>query len=462
MTETVKTEAVKIEEQVSLKKIVEITYPIIFSMFSLNLMIFVDRAFVAKYNLTQFAATMPAGNVASAISSIFIGVIGFASTLIAQYYGARKLKDCSLSMWQGVYLSMAFSLLIVLISPLAARIFELMGHASDLLKYEKQYFYLIIISSCVQFFITAFSSLYRGIGDTKITMYVGIISNIFNIILDWAFIFGKLGFPEMGGVVGAGLATILSSVIGCTIYVALLNRKKTAEEYSIFANKKPDRDLISKIVKFGLPSGVQSFVGTGYFSLLLLIIGKSGEFNLTCSNIAFTIEGISIFPVWGLGIALSIIAGQERGAGRTESIAKVLIKGITLGLCFNFLIILVYNLFPKQLISIFNNGGDREKFEAIINYTTILIRITSIWIVFDTIQIVIGNVLRAVGDTVFMMIIFMVMPFLFYIVLPYIFIVVLQLPLIWIWVELLIYTLFMLALVSFRFLSGKWKKIKVI
>ncbi|SHK22949.1 MATE family efflux transporter [Paramaledivibacter caminithermalis] len=455
-------EDIRNEEQVSLQKILKITYPIILSMFSLNLMVFVDRAFVAKYSLTQFAAAMPAGNIASAISSIFIGVIGFTATLIAQYYGADKKDDCSSSMWQGVYLSVVFSLLIILISPVISNIFQLMGHESHLIEFEKQYFYLIIFSSCVQLFITAFSSLYRGIGETKITMYVGVVSNVLNMILDWIFIFGKFGFPEMGGIVGAGSATITSSIVSCIIYIILLKRKKISNQYEVFANKKLDKNLIKKLARFGFPAGIQTFVGTAYFSLLLLIIGKTGEFNLTCSNIAFTIEGISIFPIWGLGMAMSIIVGQERGAGRINNIAKALKKGLMIGLCFNLLIIIVYNLFPKHLILIFNSGGDKEKFEAIVNYTTILIRVTSIWIVFDTMQIVISNVLRAVGDTMFMMIIFTIMPFLFYIVLPYIFVVVLNLSLMWIWIVLLVYTLLMLSIVSIRFISGKWKKISVI
>lgn len=450
------------DDQVSFKKIIKITYPIILSMFSLNIMIFIDRAFVAKYNLTEFAATVPAGNMATAISSIFIGVISFSGAMIAQYYGANKRKECSTSMWQGIFLSFAFAVILLLITPITSNIFSVMGHSGNLLDFEKKYFFLIICSSCVQLFITAFASMYRGIGNTKITMYVAILSNILNVILDWILIFGKLGIKEMGGVVGAGVATVISSLLGLIVYIILLNKNNLNEEYQVFSSFKYNKELIIKLIKHGLPSGIQTFVGTGYFSLMLIIIGKSGEFNLTCSNIAFTIEGISIFPIWGLGMAMSIIVGQERGAGRIHNITKALKRGILLGLCFNLLIIIVYNIFPIQLISIFNNGGDKEKFDSIINYTTILIRLTSIWIVFDTIQIVIGNVLRALGDTLFMMIIYLVMPFIFYIVLPYVLIVELKLSLVYLWIELFGFTFAMLALVSIRYMSGKWKKISVI
>ena len=58
---------------------------------------------------------------------------------------------------------------------------------------------------------------------------------------------------------------------------------------------------------FGLPAGIQTFVSTGYYSFLLLIIGESGDFNLSCANVAFTIEGISVLPVMGLATAISVI-----------------------------------------------------------------------------------------------------------------------------------------------------------
>lgn len=77
-----------------------------------------------------------------------------------------------------------------------------MGHRGELLAYEKQFFYLMIFSNCVQIMIAAFSSLFRGVGDTKKILYVALISNLCNIALDWLLIFGHWGFPELGGIKG--------------------------------------------------------------------------------------------------------------------------------------------------------------------------------------------------------------------------------------------------------------------
>lgn len=445
------------QNKISLKNIVKTTYPIILSMFSLNIMTFIDRAFVSKSSLAEFAAVVPASNLATTISSIFIGIIGFGAALVAQYYGAENYDNCAKTLWNSIYLSIVFSLILIIISPATSSIFELMGHHGLLLKYEKQFFYLIIFSSCFQILSTGLSNFFKGINNTKVPLFVGVTSNIINILLDYVFIFGKFGCPKLGGILGSGLSTLLSCFIGVLIYLVLINEKALKYKYKLFSNLKLDKTLILKLLHFGLPSGIQTFVGTGYFTLLLLIIGKTGELNLSCANIAFTIENISVLPVQGIGIAISIIVGNEIGAGRIHNVQKILKNGLILGFLFNVFLILLFNLFPDTLISIFNSGNSKE----ILTYTIPLIKITSIWLIFDTTQIIISNILKSTGDTVFMMIIFMTVPFIFYIALPYILCVILSLKLYWVWIDLLIFTFCMLTLVSIRFVKGKWKTINI-
>ncbi|MGC5327092.1 MATE family efflux transporter [Brevibacillus sp. SYSU BS000544] len=448
-------------EKISYKKIISVTYPIILSMFSINIMIFVDRAFIAQYDITQFAAVMPASNVATSLASIFLGVVGFSSTLISHFYGAGDRNNCSKSLWQGVYISLLASLILLLTAPVFSSVFSLMGHSGELLIYEKQFFYLMIFANCVQILIAAFSSLFRGVGDTKKILYVAVISNICNIVLDWLLIFGNWGFPELGGIMGAGIATLISCFINLAITILMLCSKSYKAGFQVFKNLSLDRELFVKIWKFGLPSGIQSFVGTAYFSMLLLIIGKSGESDITAANIVFTIEGLSIFPIWGLGNALSILAAQERGGGRIENISVVLKKGLWLALGFNVLIIVSFNVFPDFLVSIFHAKGS-QGYDLIRDITIPLVRLTSLWIIIDSVQIVIGSILKATGDTLFMMKLYLIAPILFYLLLPYLTYIVAGYSLFWVWIELLLFTVVMLVLVTKRYTGGKWRNIEVL
>ncbi|AKG35125.1 MATE family efflux transporter [Paenibacillus durus] len=447
---------------ITYRSIIGITYPIILSMFSMNIMVFVDRAFVARYDLVEFAATLPAGNTATAIANLFIGMIAFVSTLISQYYGAGKYERCASSMWQGVYLSILFSAVLLLLSPWTSLLFDMMGHTGELLVYEKRFFQLILLSSCVQLFSTSVSGLFRGVGDTKIIMIAAIAGNLCNIALDWLLIFGNLGFPEMGGVNGAGTATIVSCLFTFIIYLAMLFLPKYKDSFGSLRNFRPDKEAILKVIRFGFPAGIQAFVQTGYYSLLLIIIGGIGEVSLAAANIVFTIEGLSIFPVLGLGTAVGIIAAQERGGGRAERIPTVVRKGIMLSLVFSALIIALFNVLPVALISIFQDHDNRGMFEQIKQAALPLVRITSVWIAFDTMVILLTNVLKSIGDTFFIMVVYLTLPAIFYLVFPYWICVVHGRPIIWIWWDLLIYTFLMLGLVTVRFRNGRWKRIHVI
>lgn len=450
----------KSENMISFNQIIKLTYPLILSMLSFNAMVFVDRLYVAQYDLTQFAAMMPASFIAIGFASIFTGIIGYISVFVAQYYGAGRYRDCVASMWQGIYASLIFAVFLLGISPLAASVFEIMGHSGKLLMYEVEYFYLITIAECIQLFSTAFYSFYCGIGRTKTTMYVALLTNIVNIILAGVLVFGKFGMPELG-MYGSGLAAIISCTVGLLCYLFLMRQTALIQQYQLLPYSRLHGQKLYSLLRYGLFAGVQSFVETGYFSIFLLLIGAMGESNLAAVNVVFAMEAVFILPVNGMTTAIGIIASQERGANRLGNIPEVLKKGMTLGLCFNIIILIACNFFPEILISSFHADTSNEQ-RQFIQIATPLLRLTSLWLVFDTIHLMIGTVLKSMGDTRFMMITYAIVPLLFYAIIPYLFCNLFSISLTWLWVSLVCYSVVMLLLMASRFLSGKWKEFNVI
>ncbi|BBB91841.1 MAG TPA: MATE family efflux transporter [Methylomusa anaerophila] len=454
------TELWKEESSVSFKRIIRITYPVLLSMLSFNAVVFVDRLYVAQYDLTQFAAMLPAGFSAIGLASIFTGIIGYVSVLAAQSYGAGHYRHCVAAMWQGIYLSLIFTLLLLLLSPLVSSVFQMMGHVGDLLTYEVEYFYLIIIAECIQLFSTAFFGFYCGIGDTKTTMYVALVTNMVNIVLAGVLVFGKLGMPALG-MFGSGVAAIISCAVGLILYLFLLNRKVIKQQYRPLKYCQVNGRLLYSLLRFGLFAGIQSFLETGCFGIFLLIIGTTGETNLAAANVAFSMESVFILPVVGMTTAVGIIAGQERGANRFGNISEVLIKGLVLGICFNIIIFISYNFFPEILISVFHSDSSNDQ-NQLIHTATPLVRLASLWLVLDTVHLMIGSVLKSMGDTQFMMITYAVVPILFYVIIPYMFCTMAQVSLLWLWILLVGYSAVMLIVMTIRFWGGKWKSIEVI
>jgi len=446
---------------VSFNRILKIAYPSILSMLSLNIMQFVDRMFVANFSLTQFSAIMPSSIFSMAVSSVFLGMAGYVSSLVSQYFGAEKYHQCSKSMWQGIYFSVIFSIILLSLTPLMGLTFKFLGHHESVIPFEKQFFYFMMGTSCLQLFINSIAGFFNGIGDTKIPMITQITANGLNIIFDWIFIFGNLGFKPMG-IFGAGIATSLATLISLIMLVAFLNKENIKEKYEIFKHRSFDVEIFKKLLKFGFPAGLQFFLSIGAFSIFILLIGTLGDIPLTCANIAFTIEGISFLPVLGLSVAVSVISGQEKGAERIYNVSKVVKNGVTIAISYNIVMIIIFNLFPEVLISIFNSGKEAAKFEAVSKMTIPLIRLTSLWLVFDSVQIIIGSVLRTMGDMVFMLIVTGILPIFVLIIPSYLFAIVFKQPLTVVWGTFVVYAIFLSVVMSLRFKSGKWKEIQVI
>jgi MATE family multidrug resistance protein len=293
-------------------------------------------------------------------------------------------------------------------------------------------------------------------------MIVGIMANGLNILLDWILVFGKFGFPAMG-IVGAGLATIASSFFAlCMIFLVIVFRKETRTVFGIFENLRPDFQILRKIVRYGFPAGAHFFLGVSSFSIFLLMLGRLGDVPLAAANIAFSIEGISFMPVLGFATAIGIISGQEKGGGRPENVPAAVKKGIMIALVYNVAIITLFNFFPEALISIFNRGGEAVNFDSIISLTVPLIHLTSLWLIFDSIQLILSETLKSLGDTFFLMTVSGVFPFLFFIIPSYLAAFVWKLPLYSLWIIIVLWVIVLFFIMLGRFLQGKWRMIDLI
>lgn len=453
---------VKNDTEVSYKKIISIAVPIVLSSFSTSLMAVVDRSFVSNYDLTEFTAVMTASTYAIAISGLFLGIISYMSYFISQYYGAREYKNCTKTVIHSIYVSCLFSLLLLLITPLVTLIFNGLGHSEIVVRYEKQYFYFILAANCVNMFATSLSNLFKGIGKTRIILVIGILANVINIFLDWALIFGRLNFPELGGIAGGGLATLLSTIFALICYIVFfLLKQEYRKQFNIFSFQRFDFLFLKNVFKYSIPTGLQDFIRALFYSLCLLIISMSGEVDIASANIVFTIEGISILPILGITTSVAIIVAQEKGAKRDANIPKVFKKGIFLLLIFNFIIMCVFYFFPKELISIFSNDNEMGKFTEIMNTSIPLMKIMITWIILDSVQMLIGGSLRALGDTKFFMTISMIYSPIFYIIIPFV-LVKLSFSITWIWWSLVLFTVFMFVTTLFRYFQGQWKNTNMI
>lgn len=455
----------------SLKRVFKIAYPMILTLMSINIMQFADRVFLSNYKLSHFTAVIPAGIFGFTLITVFMGITMYANNLVSQYYGAKRYRYCAKSVWQAIYFGLFFGLLLLAASPFLQNVFDYMqpetvegGIASieEIVSLEKKYFIYIIAAGVFNLLNIGSASFFNGIGETKLPMYATIAGNAVNIFLDWVFIYGEFGMPEMG-IEGAGLATLIGAASAFLFRIAFFFKKRFRVKYGLLEEMAPNFALMKRLIRFGLPSGLQFFINVSSFNVIILLIGKMGLVHQAAANLAFTIESVAFMPILGLSIGVSILAGQEIGAGRKDNVWTVLKKGVSIAIFYTGSMAVLFIILPDQLTSIFNSGDEAEQFARVQQMAIPLIRIMSLWVLFDMLVILISDILRAAGDTMFLLVTSSLLS-VFAMVLPGLLAVLVfdVSNLLYVWGIIIGFIIFMFITVGLRFRSGKWKKHDVI
>ncbi len=280
---------------------------------------------------------------------IAVGVSTALTSLISRAIGAKNYKKAEAIANAGIKIAVMLAFIFFSLLFFAPdKILNLAGATKEMLPLATRYakissfsFFLLTISSTT-------NGIFRGVKDTKTSLYVAGSINIVNLFLDYALIFGNFGFPEWG-VTGAAVATVAGNFVGILLQWSRL--KKLPFKISLFSyvSKKE----IWEIIHFAIPSGLQEANFSLSRLLGLTFILSLGTTAFAANQIGIAIEAISTMPGWGVAIACTALVGHSIGENKAHksqeyTLYSAIIASIFMGVlaCFFFFI-------PKKLISFF-------------------------------------------------------------------------------------------------------------
>ncbi|MCP4624960.1 MAG: MATE family efflux transporter [bacterium] len=443
------------------RQVLVIAIPLILSTASWSVQHFVDRMFLAWYSPETIAAAMPAGMLNFTMVSIFMGTAGYVSTFVAQYYGAQRFHRIGPALWQGVYMSLIGGLLILFAIPFAGPVFSLVGHSPRIQQYEVAYFRILCLGGFFYIASFALSGFFSGRGKTWPVMWVNTLTTAVNLVLDYALVFGRWGFPELG-IVGAGIATVAAGAFSFFLFLAILAGGNTNRTYHTLMGWRLDRELFVRLLRYGFPSGVQFFLEIAGFTGFVLVVGRLGTTSLAATNIAFNINTLAFMPMIGFGIAISVLVGQYLGSDKPGLAQTAAYSGFHLTLAYMFAIAAAYVLVPDIFVAPFAHNADPRSFGEIYRYAVILLRFVAIYSLFDAMNIIFCSAIKGAGDTRYVMFVTVLLSVFVLIVPVYLVIEVLDFGLMYAWVLATAYVTLLGVIFFFRFLGGKWKSMRVI
>jgi len=384
----------------SFREIFRVAIPLVLSSGSLSLMIFVDRMYLAWLSMDALAAALPAAALHWAVLSVAIGTGTYVNAFIAQYDGAGRKDRVAASIWQGIYLALISGVVVLFFVPLSGPIFNFVGHDPAVREMEAAYFAILCSGGIATILAAVLSCFYSGRGRTMVVLYVNVGVVLMNVVLDYCLIFGKGPFPAWG-IRGAAVATIFANVVAVATYICLMTRPAVLREYPLWALRRFDRELFGRLIRYGLPSGLQFGVDVGAFSLFIFLVGTIGKEHLAATNLAFNLNALAFIPMMGFGIAVMTLVGKRIGEGRPEMAVQTTWKAFAVAGGYLLFFGGVVVVFPDLMIAPFAKYSSPEQFAPIREHVIVLLRFVALFTFFDGMAIIFGSAVRGAGDTRF-------------------------------------------------------------
>jgi MATE family multidrug resistance protein len=384
--------------------VLRLAFPLIVSTGSWSVMHFVDRMFLFYCSTETMAAAMPAGMLHFTLLCFPLGVAMYVNTFVAQYHGAGRPERIGLAVWQGVRIGIFAAPLFLATIPLAPAIFRAVGHDPAIASFEVIYYQVLTFGAGGMLISHAMATFFTGRGQTCVVMVVDCSAMVLNVALDYVWIFGHLGFPALG-IEGAGWATVVSLWFKVFVYWWLITRPVHREKYQLAAGRRFDAELLRRILRYGGPNGLQLLVEVGAFSLFILLVGRLGATAMAATTLAFNVNSVAFVPMFGLGIAITTMVGQQLGKGRPDMAAQATWTAFRIALVYFGTMALLYVLVPSWFLMGHKLGASPEEFDGIRRLTVVLLRFVAAYCLFDAALITFVSAIKGAGDTRFVLLV---------------------------------------------------------
>ena len=311
------------------------------------------------------------------------------SALLSRFVGAGRMKRASV----GLSTLLRFALMLSIPAMiawyfLASNIYAWFGTAPEVVALGESYVQMLTWMMPFIFMKLVFVSALNSAGDTKTPMKVKIVSIILNIILNYLFIFGNYGFPELG-VMGAAVGTVIVNALEFFVYVYLYIKMKTPYIPGWHYSKR----LLSRALKVGIPASIERSLTFGSFMLFTVVIANYGTAVLAGYQIGLRVEGLAFMPGIGFTIAAMALMGQGLGAKKPEQAREdvLLVLKYTSGFMFFLSFFMIF--MPEKIVWLFTND------QATIEEASLYLRIVGFSQIPLAFNFVLSGALRGAGDS---------------------------------------------------------------
>ncbi len=382
-----------------LRMLLVLAMPMVLARMTQSVMTFADALMVEHLGPQAIAASATGGFNAFLVMILPMGCVFIVQSFVSQLVGRGELDATRRYAWYGLIIAGVAGGVALALIPLIDPLLGLGEFSPEVRALMSDYMMIRLFSVAAVVGVEALGNWYGGFGNTWMALIASLVSMCCDLFLNWVLIYGNLGAPEMG-VNGAALSSSIGSVIGLLfLAVAFWRRWGTAINGTRPARTKTrlTRRELSRVVKFGIPNGLNWFMDFAAFQLFVnVVVAALGDHTLAALNVVVAINSVSFMPAFGLASAGAILAGQAIGRGDKDAVWPVVKTTLMVAGTWMGLIGSLYFVAPEPLLQLFDSKHRSPDFVAV--GVTMLV-ISAAWQLFDAIGITLSETLRAAGDT---------------------------------------------------------------
>jgi putative MATE family efflux protein len=371
------------------KLILLFTVPMLIGNVFQQLYNIIDSIIIGRYLGNEALAAVGASfPLIFTLISLIIGIATGTTIIIAQYYGARNITKVQQAIETMYLFIFGASILLSIAGNLGSTyIFRLIDLPESVIPQAVEYFNVYAYGFIFFFGFQGTSAILRGLGDSKTPLYFLVIATVMNILLDLLFV-----VIFKWGISGVAYATIISQAGAFFSIIIYLNKFHKTIQFNLL-RLRFNRDIFSKSLKIGLPTGFQqTFVAVGMLALYK-VVNMFGTTVIAAYAVAMRIDSFAALPAMNFSAALSSFVGQNIGANKLERVRSGMLATLRMTSLISLGVTIIAWIFAEQIMQVFTT--DQAVVEAGKDYLYI---VSAFYILFSA-MFVMNGVLRGAGDT---------------------------------------------------------------
>lgn len=376
-----------------IKNTIYLAWPLVITQVGYIITGMVDTVFLGKIGAAEQAACILSNNLYILLLVFGIGVSYATTPLVTSANQNMDLLKKASLFKNSIFLNVSVSIICFILLFLSSGLLKYMHQPEDVIKLAVPFFNVLIFSMIpISLFFTC-KQYCEGLSNTRMALFISIIGNVINIILNYLLIYGKFGFPELG-YIGSAWASFISRVFMGFSFLYLIFKSPVTKEISAVYNRvKINKKELFHLAKIGLNAGLQLTFEVAAFVIAGLMAGTFGKEQIDAHGIALSIAAFTYMFASGISSASSIRVGIYKAQDNWLEIKQAAFSSIKLVMLimggFAILFLMINNFLPKVFSS------DLQ----IVNLASKLLIIAALFQLFDGIQVTIVGILRGLEDS---------------------------------------------------------------